>query len=475
MRIKALVLALAMGAGPVCAADDVQMLMAELKRLAARVEALEKQNDALEKSLASERVNDAEPELATRLKAVESQTLAMQKQTRQIDALDGISIGGSLVGVVQNVNKEGAAAGEREARANYRGDLTVSLPGGKMGDSEGKIFTHLRFGQGNGVASRQTYSSTPNSTAFQVGNSGDDSFAILAKAWYQLNIPLFNDGIKADAHDRLQLTAGKIDPFAFFDQNVAADDESTKFLNNVFVHNPLLDSGGDIGADRYGFAPGAIVAYTNEHEKGAEWGLSVGVFGTAGNRVDNGANFNGGLGQPFVIAQAQTAARFNYLPGNYRVYVWHNGRGVGYDNVERNHSGIGFSADQRVTEELTLFGRYGQQLQGQARLDRALTMGAELIGNAWGRGADSLGFAVGALRTSNKFRNDSATLDADKDGVPDYGYRASGSESLFELYYRYQVNKHIELSHDLQWVNRPAGESGASALKFAGVRAKVGF
>lgn len=476
MRLKPIVLALALAAGPAFAADETQTLKAELKRLSDRLEALEQHNKEMEKALSTERLSEKEPEIATRLKAVEFQTLSMQKQARQIEALEGITVGASLTSVVQNANRSSTASGQRETRANYRGDISVTLPGGEMGNIEGKIFTHLRFGQGNGVGLRPTYTSTPNTIAFQVGSvAADDSFGILAQAWYQLKVPLLDGGSKANARENVYLTFGKIDPFVFFDQNSAADDESAKFLNNVFVHNPLLDSGGDIGADAYGFAPGAILQYSNERNKGSEWGLSLGVFGTAGNRVDNTANFNGNLGAPLLIAQAQTAARFNYLPGNYRAYVWRNGRGAGYDNAERKHAGIGFSADQKVSDELTLFGRYGHQLQGKVRFDRALTVGAELSGNRWGRAADSLGFAVGALRTSSNFRTDSLAIDANNDGIADFGYQASGTENQFELYYRYKVNSHFELSPDIQWIRHPGGDSAASAITVVGLRAKVGF
>lgn len=476
MRLTPLCLALALVAGPAFADDDIEALRTQLKRLSERLETLEKHNQETEKALASDRVSEKEPEMATRLKAVEFQTLSMQKQARQIEALEGITVGGSLTGVVQSAKASATATGERETRANYRGDVSVTLPGGEMGDTEGKIFAHVRFGQGNGVGLRPTYTSTPNTTAFQVGSvAADDSFGILAQAWYQLKIPLLGGGTKANARENLHLTFGKIDPFVFFDQNAAADDESAKFLNNVFVHNPLLDSGGDVGADAYGFAPGAILQYTNEHNKGAEWGLSLGVFGTSGNRDANSANFNGNLRSPLVILQAQTAARFNFLPGNYRAYLWHNSHAAGYDGAERHHTGIGVSADQKVTDELALFGRYGHQLQGQVRFDRALTVGAELNGSHWGRAADSIGFAAGATRTSQSFRNDSPAVDANGDGIADFGYQASGTEKQFELYYRYKVNGRFELTPDIQWIRRPGGDGTAHAITLVGLRAKVGF
>lgn len=471
MRLTPILLAMALAAAvamPAAAADDTAALLAELKRLTQRVEALEQQNKEMEKSLATERISENEPEVVTRLKAVEFQTLSMQKQARQIEALEGITVGASLTGVLQHANE-----GNQGTLANYRGDVAIALPGGEIGNTEGKIFAQLRFGQGDGVVlgdlGSRAYTSTPNTTAFQLaGGPADDSTVILAQAWYQLATPLLRDDTKANAREHLHLTFGKIDPFVFFDQNAIADDESVKFMNNVFVHNPLLDSGGDIGADTYGFAPGVIAQYVNEREKGSEWGLSLGMFGSG-----SGADFNGSLSSPLVIAQAETAARFNYLPGNYRAYLWSNGRGAGYDGLERRHSGIGFSADQKVDDVLTLFGRYGHQIDGKVRFDRALTVGSELGGSGWGRAADSLGIALGALRTSGDYRNESTLFDLDGDGVLDP--QASGWEKQVELYYRYKVNNQFELTPDFQLIRRPAGDGAGPTVKVVGMRAKIGF
>ncbi len=459
--LSALTLALAaVFALPAAAADDAAALRADMKRLAERIEALEKQNAELEKALATERISEREPELITRLKAVESQTLAMQQPVSKLEAFEGIAVEGSITAVGQKVRRGGTPSGDAESRYNYRGDLNVTLPVGSMGESDGQLFTQIRLGQGVGVGLRPTYTSTVNTVGFETGAGPDDSFAVLAQAWYQLSVPLGN-GLKENAREHLHFTVGKIDPFVFFDQNGAADDESAKFLNNVFVHNPLLDSGGDIGADAYGFAPGAIVKYENSAEKGAEWAVSLGAFGSG-----PGANFSGNLSDPFVIAQIETAARINYLPGNYRLYTWTNGRAEGYDGNTRRHSGVGLSVDQKVTDDLTLFARYGHHTTGRVLFDRALTVGAELDGSDWGRGADSVGIAFGSLRTSKDYRADSLAI---------AGYEATGSERQFELYYRYRLNDAVELSPDLQWISHPGGDAGADSVKVAGVRAKLSF
>ena len=456
-------------ATPALAADDA--VLAELKRLAARIEALEQQNKSLQQALASERHSENDPEIVSRIKHLETQVDAVKgPATKLAEALDGVKVEGSITTVAQRVAGTGTAAGVDQSRTNYRGDLNVTMPVGSMGDNEGSFFTHLRFGQGTGVGLRSTYTSTPNTTAFQKASGADDSFAILAQAWYQLKMPLNYAGRKEDARDHVYLTVGKIDPFVFFDQNAAADDESAKFMNNAFVHNPLLDSGGDIGADRYGFQPGAILKYENSSEKGGEWALSVGAFSSG-----TGANFSGANRSSFVIAQAEMNTRFNHLPGTLRAYAWSNNRAQNYDGVQRRNTGWGASADQKVHENLTLFGRYGNHSQGFVRFDRALTVGGELEGTARGRSADSMGLAFGSLRTSGDFRRDSLTVDGDGNGTADFGFQASGSEKQTELYYRVKVNGNIELSPNFQWIRNPGGNTTAPTVKVFGLRAKLGF
>jgi high affinity Mn2+ porin len=162
MRRKILAAALAAGCAMPAAADDMTTVLAEMKRLSARVEALEKQNKDLEKALASERISEKDPELATRVKAVETQVDAIKgPATKLAEALDGIEVEGSITAVVQKVGGRGTASGRDETRGNYRGDLTISLPVGSMGDSDGKFFTHVRLGQGDGVGLRPTYTSGP--------------------------------------------------------------------------------------------------------------------------------------------------------------------------------------------------------------------------------------------------------------------------------------------------------------------------
>ena len=448
----------------------------QCKALEDRVKQLETANARLEDALSTERISQAEPELATRLKAVEFQALGMQKQARMVEALEGISAGVSLTSVAQHANSGAAINAKAESQLSWRGDAQVSLPGGSLGQADGKLFFHFRMGQGDGLSGLNPSFSAPNATAFRLGgNPPDNASPILAQAWYQLDMPLPLDGVKARSREHLEINFGKIDPFVFFDQNAAADDETAKFMNLAFVHNPLLDAGGGAGLDAYGFTPGIRLAYRNTPSKTSGWGVSLGVFGSGG-----GAAFNDSLKRPFAILQAETRQKlFDGLSGNYRAYAWSNGRTTAFNNpvdaTGEVRTGWGLSVDQRVADSLLLWGRYGQSGKGRVQFDRALTLGAEITGNAWGRGADSLGLAYGWLRAAAAFKAQSATLDADADGNADFGWNASGAEQLAEVYYRWHFNKQFDLTPDYQFIRRSGANSAAGDAHILGLRAQLTF
>lgn len=154
--------------------------------------------------------------------------------------------------------------------------------------------------------------------------------------------------------------------------------------------------------------------------------------------------------------------------GNYRFYAWSNGGTASLAGLTQRHSGFGVSADQKLGENWTVFGRWGQRTSGDGQFDRGLTLGLEVAGKAWGRGNDNLGLAYGVLRTSEAWRV--ATL-----GKALTGYEASGQERIAEIYYRFKLGQHLDLSPDLQWVQRPGGDPAAGTVRVLGLRATVTF
>lgn len=453
--------ALSLGAvGGARAATNAE-LVDLVEKLSRRLQALEQQQAALAKSLDTETVSENEPALSARLKAVETQAQVLAGPVGKLKVFDGIKGGMSLTMVAQKSFEPGVA----DSQLGYRGDAFVGLPLAPIGDVEQSVFAQFRLGQGAGLAGLGSYSK-PNASAFalQGGLRVDDSVALLAQAWYQASIPLPLGGFKPESKQKLEINVGKMDPFVFFDQNAVAGDETKQFLNSVFVHNPLLDAGGNIGVDANGFTPGLRVALLDSSDKLESWRLSLGVFGAG----DKGSNYQRSLGAPIVMLQAETAKRLlGGLLGNYRVYAWSNPQAVHFDpaiTAPERHNGWGVSMDQRVGDGMTWFTRYGQETRGNVMFDRALTVGAEANGSYWSRGGDSLGLALGWLRTSDAYRDFTATTTA-----------INGAERVAELYYRYRVSKQFELSPSLQVIGNPGGDPSAQDVRILGLRSQFTF
>ncbi|MCK6405140.1 MAG: carbohydrate porin [Rhodocyclaceae bacterium] len=504
MRARMIVAALtAAGIGslamPAMAAKAVDPAL--LEKLAARLEKLEARNAELEKEvktlksdnerivqgLESDRISQYEPELTARLKAVEQETADMKKGAKKLEALDGIKAGVSLTTVAQRPSGFPSGTKDNNGHLTYRADVEVELPLQPIGDIEHKLFGHFRLGQGYGVnepLGNIGAFSPANGTAFRInGVEKDNSSALLAQAWYQASIPLPYGGFKPHSKEKLELTFGKMDFFGFFDQNEVAGDESTQFLNTMLVHNPLLDAGGQIAPDGNGFQPGFIAAYVNETNKAEPWKVSLGYFGSGERGASYGRSFN----SPLTILQAEKQLKlFGGLTGNYRAYVWHRSRATELDGVtEKNHTGFGLSADQRIGDGVNVFGRYGKLTSGEMAFDQTFTLGAEISGNYWGRGGDAIGFGGAWMKASSAYRKagGSGCVAGDTDGndacdAADTGFFAfspSGAEKLAEIYYRYRISPQFHVTPDFQWIGRPGANRSADSIKVIGVRANVAF
>ncbi len=353
-----LLAALLVGAGldiPAQAETDVEKLNNAVERLLKRVEQLEASSKRLEAALekeeaaghsttprvtkhqaateraANEKVND----LDDRVEDLENQLVTLKKPNKLEEALEGVTVGTELAMVSQRAQR-GATQGNK-SQLNYRADVTVEVPldsfGKLAGVGDSKLFFHLRAGQGEGLKFvSPIYTATPNSTAFFL-EDGEDAATIVGEAWYQFGYPLAPTA--SGALPRIEGTFGKIDLFGFFDENEIADNENVVFLNNVFVHNPLLDSGGAIGGDSYGFQPGVIASYTIDVNSVNHWKASLGVFGSAG-----GAGFDSTFTKPLVIGQWEYGGRvLSNRPGHYRIYAWTNGQFVPYNDAVATTTG----------------------------------------------------------------------------------------------------------------------------------------
>lgn len=473
---------------PALAAPDaatLQKLVERMEKLEARnaelekeVQSLKGESTKLSQALESPRLSEDEPELTVRLKAVEKDALNMKKAAKIAEGLDGIKVGAALATVAQQARGLPDSIENGRSQLNYRADVSVELPLKPLGDIEHKLFAHLRMGQGLGLNAAFSnlghFASAPNALAFRAsGSSPDDSVTILGEAWYQANIPLPFLGFKPYSRETLQLTFGKMDIFGFFDQNAAAGDEAKQFLNSVFVHNPLLDAGREVGVDANGFQPGFVASYLNYFDKTQPWRLSVGMFGAG----DRGSNYQHSLSSPLLMVQAEKQLKlFGGLTGNYRIYGWNRSQAADYTGELHKHTGIGASIDQRVGDGIKLFARYGKLVSGELPFNQAMTAGAEFSGSYWNRGADSIGIAGAWLQSGKGYRTSTATayLDDAQSQIA-YSFTPQGAEKLTEIYYRYRLSPQFELSPDFQYVTNGGGNSDAKSVKVFALRANIAY
>ncbi|MEY2116403.1 MULTISPECIES: carbohydrate porin [Rhodanobacter] len=444
--------------------------------LESRVQSLEKSQAAVTKGLESEDISQYEPELTSRLKAVEVDVLDMRKPAKTVEALEGLKVAANLTSVIQTPSGLPVGTADGNSQLNYRADVTAELPLEPIGNTDQKLFAHFRMGQGLGLNSPFShlgaFANTPNAVAFRAsGANPDDSVAILGEAWYQATIPLPFGGFKPRSRQSLEFTFGKMDLFGFFDQNAVANDETHQFLNSSFVHNPLLDAGGQVGVDANGFQPGFVLSYLNEWRKPESWRLSLGVFGTHA-----GANYQRFFSAPLIMVQAETSLRLlRGLPGNLRFYAWRQGQGSELDGSAAEQNGWGISADQRVGDGMTLFGRYGRMVNGKVRFDRALTLGAEINGSYWNRGADAIGIAGAWLGASGNYRAFGGSGDLDGDGLADFRFTPGDAERLAEIHYRYRISRQFELSPNFQYVWKMGANPKAGGVSVLGLRAQLSY
>ncbi|MDR1424075.1 MAG: carbohydrate porin [Azoarcus sp.] len=479
----------------------LQKLLERVEKLESRNAQLEKEVQALkrEKEMATEerstersperepaeRPSGREPEIAARLEAVEKDVQAMKKPAALAEKLDGIAVDAALTTVWQNATGLPHGTEGAENKLNYRADITVEVPLEEVGMIEQKLFAHVRIGQGeglNGSLGLLGHFGVPNAAAFKAsGANADDSVAILGEAWYQAGI-----SFGEDKKHRLEATLGKMDTFGFFDQNEAAGDEATQFLNAAFVHNPLLDAGGEVGVDANGFQPGVVLSYLNETNGAEPWRLSLGAFGAG----SEGSNYQKTGDSPLMIAQVEkTLKLFGGHDGNYRLYAWSRSHDVPHphfthDDFSSRHTGFGLSFDQQFGRGVKLFGRYGHLTSGKMPFDRAAVLGAEINGAYWGRAADAVGIAGAWLRASKAYKRAGGEgfLSTDhyddhvENGAPaDFTFRPSGAEQTAELYYRVYLTPNLSLTPDVQWTRHSGANPRADDVTTIGLRANVSY
>ncbi|MEA3560810.1 MAG: carbohydrate porin [Candidatus Omnitrophota bacterium] len=347
--------------------------------------------------------------------------------------IGGIEIGAGATFIVQ---------GSIDANVEDAVDATISvdLEFKKKFDDFGLAFIHLEAGNGAGLDGGEVILfSGVNADA-----TAGDSRINLIEAYYEHYL----------FEERFTITFGKLDPTAYLDDNLAANDECSQFIGSTFKNSAVLEFPDDTG-------PGIRVAIVP-----IEWiELNTGI-------LDDNADWEDIADDIFGFFQINLKPNLLFdweLEGNYRVYAW-------YDNADHtelldaakdreSNYGAGLSFDQQLTSIIIAFSRFGWQNPKVSNIEYAWSAGTQISGKPWGRVNDVFGIAVGQ-------------------NIPGDDYKRAGNpghdEGHVEVYYNIYINDYLSISPDVQVIWNPNGvkyssEGRNDTIIISGLRAQVDF
>jgi len=262
---------------------------------------------------------------------------------------------------------------------------------------------------------------------------------------------------------RFTTTIGKIDLSNYFDGNTVAWDEHRQFLAGIFLDDPVFIS----------VAPLNTIGARGSLNVG--WGIT---FQAAVVSQDNSGQklFN----QMFAIGEIDYQTFFFFgKEGNYRAF----GYVKDVDTIDQfglatgrstNGLGGGVSIDQKLTDKLTVFSRYGWNedvladgpsvaIPPFAAVESSISVGGQYKGLLPNRPDDMFGGAWGLINPS-----DPRTFNSGLPERPD-------NEYFMEFYYNYQIHDNFHVSPLLQLIIHPNGDDDENWTTILGGRAFLEF
>ena len=358
--------------------------------------------------------------------------------------------------------------------------------------------------QGYGLDNTLGLEAFPSAEAYRAGTSVPNG--MLARLFVRQTINLGGGAKKIDDDQlhlagqedssRLTITVGRFSAIDIFDTNAYANDPRTQFMNWAFV----ADEAWDYPADPVGFTTGLAVEL---YEAGwaLRWGFmqmpSVQNNWTAEDQLlkwptessGGDGDFWKSWGMPLELERHYS---FNGHPGAVRLLAYLNeadmatyaaavailsSMGPRSDfRAARSYNfkyGYGINWEQEITKGVGLFSRLGWN-NGQTEswaygdVDRSVTLGLSISGEAWHRLDDTFGLAgvaSGITHEHQVFFQEGGTGILGGDGALNYSW-----EKGLETYYDFKVWKALHAALDYQFIADPAYNRARGPISIFAVR-----
>lgn len=363
-----------------------------------------------------------------------------------------------------------------------KGDAQVSHTYGLYVGSQ--VTTHLQayldveMARGTGVNKGAGAGGYPNGDVIRVGSVdlGEDPY--IARAYVRYLVPLSDDAepihrdidhlLGDESSTHVEVKAGVLAATDDFDLNRYANSTRTQFMNWALFNN----TSWDFAADTRGFSRGLMVAWVTPR-----WTLRLGSYQMPtkanGNIFDNdllrarGDNLEvtlrpNALGTVVrLLAYANQARMGDYQAALKRARASGTTPSITLDERPgRVKYGFGLNVEQPLADggETGAFLRVGwndgrTETFAFTEVDRHVSAGMQVHGVHWGRPEDQVGVGVAAHWLSPDHR---AYLAAGGSGfMLGDGRLTYGVERLFEVYYRWQLGRFVQIGPDFQYIDNP--------------------
>jgi hypothetical protein len=291
---------------------------------------------------------------------------------------------------------------------------------------------------------------------------------------------------------RIELRVGKLTLPDFFDANVVGTDSHLQFLNWTIDNNGAWD----YAADTRGYTVGGMAEYDDRN-----WSLRYGLFAmpTVANGIDMDWAFSRAHGQ-----NGEFELRHSFVPnrkGTQRVLFYANRAHMGdyrqaveaylsgadktsapditrHEHFSALKYGFGLNADQEVTENLRVAGRFGwndgrTESYAYTEVEQTVEFSGDYAATRWHRPNDKIGLAM----VSNAIKRDHQSYL--KNGGLGFllgdGNLRYGRETTVESYYNLHAWRGLFYAIDVQHIANPGYNRDRGPAWVGTVRAHIDF
>ncbi len=357
------------------------------------------------------------------------------------------------------------------------------------------FYINPEIDQGFGLSDTLGVAGFPSGEAYKVGKW--HPYLRLQRAFLRQRFDLGGDsqGISPGANelggalsaDNVTLTVGKFSVVDIFDTNSYAHDPRGDFLNWSVIDAAAFD----YAADAWGYTVGAAAEWTK-----SRWTLRGGFFDLS--NVPNSTKLEPGFKEFALIGEFEGRYDWQGHPGKAKLLGFLNYGRMGSYNAAvslgqatgaapdtalvrqwASRPGIALNLEQELTPDLGAFARISyndgsKEAYEFTDVNKSLSLGVALKGNAWNRPADIVGVAAAFNSISAAAR---AYFAAGGLGIliGDGQLPHPGSENILETFYSLRVVEHVTVSANYQYVVYPAYNRDRGPVSIFAIRAHAEF